>query len=417
MLKNNLKKGFLVNSLFLFSLIVIYGLVSVLSTDDYSTGSFEQDTDNDPISIVALLDQEDVVRPNVNVEFYATVYDIDNDSAEITVTLWYSNDTFTVYNISQSIVFSSNPAVNQYRFTYNFTGQADGVYLQYYYTAFDGNTTARKDNSGLFYDIEWRKVGAGGSPRGDEDIPIGSRPTITVKPDFIVAVAVVALLVAITLGGYSYQQKRKYKYHHISFPTIIQDKRVVGGILLALTFTVVLSSSYATYTTFKYPGATLDWKIDKMGLVGLERVTSTYDIYNGKGYRYYYVENDSEYDRISWKRVDTTEFETDMTYEILKTFYLGELSLEDALWIQTTIRSSEIAIRKVSLYTVGGLLMHGYDVAPRMKNTYDTFIYTSEIKNRLIDDGFIIRYYGSYEYDNTLRNIFLNILFTLKIIK
>lgn len=398
-------------------MLSICGTVSVLSADDDSTGNFEQDTDNDAPTFVALLDQDDIVRPDVNVEFYATAYDIDNGSTELNVTLWWSDDIFTLDNHSIEMTYSSNPAINQYRYTYTFPGQADGTYLQYYYQVYDGYTTVKEDDGGIFYDIEWKKVGRGGTPKGDEDVPVGTKPSIMFRPDFVIIVGGIGLFLILFLAAYSEREKRKNKYYHISFPTIIQDKRVIGGILLAVAFTVVLSTSYAQYTTFQYPGAALDWRIDKVGLIQSDNIGSKYDTYNGITYRHYYVEDESRYSSISWKRSGDTHFETDMIYELEERFLVGAMDIDRCIWVQTSVRSSDIAIRKVSLYTVGGVLMRGYDVAPKIEDTYNTFIYLSEIKDRLIDDGFIIRYYGSYEYDNTLRNIFLNIYFRLDIIE
>ena len=50
----------------------------------------------------------------------------------------------------------------------------------------DGNTTVTEDNSGVYYDIQWVQVTAGGSPYEPEgNAPSQSSPTISINPNLI----------------------------------------------------------------------------------------------------------------------------------------------------------------------------------------------------------------------------------------
>ncbi len=122
-----------------------------------SEGSFEISTVNDPPYIVDWYHNTTLIEPGTDVLFHATVWDIDNTSDELTVTLWYSNDTFMYDNNSVTMVFSKETSPDYYRYNYTIDGPNEGIY-SYYYEATDGEFTDYKPagyNVGVYFDIQW----------------------------------------------------------------------------------------------------------------------------------------------------------------------------------------------------------------------------------------------------------------------
>ena len=154
----------------IFWLLLISGLTLLLSVnafDDTSKGDFEVDTVNDAPVFVAWHDSDIILPPLTDELFFATISDVDNDSTELTVTLYYSDDNFAVMNDSETLVYFESPAPNQYNFSYNFPGQTGGTYYEYYYQVEDGFSRIKKPPSG-YLDIQWEIMAGPRDPLADE---------------------------------------------------------------------------------------------------------------------------------------------------------------------------------------------------------------------------------------------------------
>lgn len=122
-----------------------------------SEGSFEISTVNDPPYIVDWYHNTTLIEPGTDILFHATVWDIDNSSDELTVTLWYSNDTFMYDNNSVSMVFYRETAADKYRYNYTIDGPNGGIYA-YYYEATDGEFIDYKPagyDVGVYFYLQW----------------------------------------------------------------------------------------------------------------------------------------------------------------------------------------------------------------------------------------------------------------------
>ena len=136
-------------------LLLVFSLFTVKAQDDNSTGNFNLDTVNDPSFFIEVFDTAEIIYPNTDVDFHAIVLDIDNTSAQVLITLYYTYSTFSTQNISVIMPYVSTGDPNTYRFEYTFTGKSAGTYLTYYYQAYDGTNIVKEDNSGFYYDIQW----------------------------------------------------------------------------------------------------------------------------------------------------------------------------------------------------------------------------------------------------------------------
>ncbi len=95
--------------------------------------------------------------PYTNVFMSVLVVDLDNQTTQLNLTIFYSNDSFVTDNRSYSMVYNNTPQSNQYNFTYTWAGQLGGSY-DFYYTANDGTTTTGKYNPtvGSYFVMSWR---------------------------------------------------------------------------------------------------------------------------------------------------------------------------------------------------------------------------------------------------------------------
>ena len=127
---------------------------------DEGTGSGDvQIFVNDPPTFASVFDASQLYPPYENVTFWAIIADVDNSSNELNVTLWYSNDSWVTHNESIPMIYNDTVSADNYRFIYEFEGERQGTYYDYYYTGFDGEHNITDDNSGLYYDIDWGVLG------------------------------------------------------------------------------------------------------------------------------------------------------------------------------------------------------------------------------------------------------------------
>jgi len=152
-----------------FSLMIILTLISVSTLADDTTGSFTEDTDNDAPSYFGWYEGT-IVSPLVDVTFDVDVLDIDNSSTELTVDMFYSNDTFAVDNNTINLVYHSLVSANTYKYLYVMTGLPHDTYYKFYYRINDGFTNVEKPVNyylGTYFDVQWfdAYVPPGGSPK------------------------------------------------------------------------------------------------------------------------------------------------------------------------------------------------------------------------------------------------------------
>lgn len=143
--------------------LMISPLLSTYADDDTTKGDFAVDTVNDTPIFMAWFDSVEILPAQQDQLFFATILDVDNDSTELTVTLYYSSDGFSGENISQALSYFEAPDVNQYNFSWIFPGQTEGTYYEYYYQVEDGYSRVKKPTSG-YYDIQWGIVGGPRDP-------------------------------------------------------------------------------------------------------------------------------------------------------------------------------------------------------------------------------------------------------------
>ena len=191
---------------------------------DKVNGTFQYDTDNDAPTYQSWYDSTTLIDPYQDVLFYVVIEDIDNTSSELTVTLYYSNDSFGTYNISKSMSYASSPSTDNYRFTYLFPGEPLGTYYQYYYQVFDGDNYVEQPAayaSGILFDIQWDNppsgdTGGGGEPMVSEPLEI---TTTTVAPpadiddvNIIISGSTLLLGFVLILGVKLYMNYRENNY-------------------------------------------------------------------------------------------------------------------------------------------------------------------------------------------------------------
>ena len=99
---------------------------------------------NDPSVFISWYETDETVTPSEDIIFYVVVYDVDNISSEISITLYYTHTGFTTQNLSVSLNYVSTVDTNTYRYEYTFTGQESGIQLSFYYQAFDGENYVKK---------------------------------------------------------------------------------------------------------------------------------------------------------------------------------------------------------------------------------------------------------------------------------
>jgi len=186
--------------------------------DTTATGSFTHDTDNDAPLFASWYDSTTLIDPDADVLFYVVIYDIDNSSTELNVTLYWSDDSFGAINRSHNMAFSNSPSTNNYRYTYLFPGKPLGTYYQYYYVVNDGANTVYQPAaylSGIYFDIQWDApyVPSGGpAPIGtttteDTSVPLA----VDGVGNFIIVISTPLVFggVLLILGIYIYKKKQE----------------------------------------------------------------------------------------------------------------------------------------------------------------------------------------------------------------
>lgn len=136
--------------LVLFPISVIIGDDSDTSRGDFLAGS----PGNDPPSFVSWFETAELITPSQDVDFTAEVYDLDNGSSELTVTLYYTFSIFSSENLSVVMSFDVPTAPFTNNYTYTFPGQPHGTVINYYYQAFDGETTVQ-EGVPTYFELLW----------------------------------------------------------------------------------------------------------------------------------------------------------------------------------------------------------------------------------------------------------------------
>lgn len=144
-----------------------FGLQSASET---ASGNFTHDNDNDALFWILVYDSTDLVSPDSAVGFYGVISDIDNSTTQFTIILFYSANSFASTS-NYSMTYDSLYDIDQYRYNLTFPGQSGGTYYEYYYQAYDGNSTVTENNGGLYYDVQWDDApsGPGGGIRPPPD--------------------------------------------------------------------------------------------------------------------------------------------------------------------------------------------------------------------------------------------------------
>lgn len=126
------------------------------ATLEYIYGEFDIVNQSRMPVIVDWFDPEILIPHMADAQFYCEIYDYDNDSTELIVTLFYSNDHWELQNGSITMTFSHSPSSKHYYYTYLWAGEPEGTYYQYYYQVNDGNVTVKKPaEHDVFFDIQW----------------------------------------------------------------------------------------------------------------------------------------------------------------------------------------------------------------------------------------------------------------------
>ena len=143
-------------------LIIVFclSISFVQATDDNSIGDFDAVAwDNDPFILLEWFTTDELITPLVNVEFSLTVYDEDNSSDELNVTLFYSNSEFYSNNLSELLIFDHENSPHNFTYVYTLAGQSQNTRIHYYYKVTDGLTVGRRPiNTDEYYDVLWSEL-------------------------------------------------------------------------------------------------------------------------------------------------------------------------------------------------------------------------------------------------------------------
>jgi hypothetical protein len=146
----------------LSSLVIIFFLFSsltfVFAIDDSTIGILEFDNINDYPIFMEVYETERLVQPNVAATFYAEIWDSDNVTTELNVTLYYSTNDFLLDNLSVTMDYISNVSANTYRYEYLMTGKPFGTYMNYYFTVNDSLNMVREPlitDTPDTYSVQW----------------------------------------------------------------------------------------------------------------------------------------------------------------------------------------------------------------------------------------------------------------------
>ena len=126
-----------------------------VADDDWSKGSFWQNTfGNDAPYFITWYETAELITPLTDVNLYASVFDIDNGTTEINITVYYTFSTFTYENYSVDLVYDSTVFPHTYLYDYLFAGQTSSTTMRYYYQAFDGENIVREGYP-TYFEITW----------------------------------------------------------------------------------------------------------------------------------------------------------------------------------------------------------------------------------------------------------------------
>ncbi|KKN93621.1 hypothetical protein LCGC14_0194530 [marine sediment metagenome] len=136
------------------------------SSGDNITGTWQLDPNGFRPVFTEYEDFPALIVPGEDALFQAKINDIDNSSAELSITIYSSNDTFSVYNDSTVMSFIIEDPADIFEFTFNWLGENASTYYDFYYVAFDGISYVRSSNPS-YYSIQWQfadvaDVGVGG---------------------------------------------------------------------------------------------------------------------------------------------------------------------------------------------------------------------------------------------------------------
>jgi hypothetical protein len=156
---NNLYKIILGSGFILLIIIMVPVYQTLGNSTDPATGTVTlTGAANDPPMIVDFYEPVSIVSANENVTFFCLLYDLDNSSNELNVTLFYSVNSFATVNNSVNLTFNYSPETDYYRFDYEIAGQPPNTLWQFYYMAYDGETRVYEPTnyvSGDFLWIQW----------------------------------------------------------------------------------------------------------------------------------------------------------------------------------------------------------------------------------------------------------------------
>lgn len=146
-------KKLIISSCLVF--LILFPVCLGVGNNDWSKGSFWQNTfGNDSPYFIDWYETSELITPLTDIDFYASVFDIDNGTTEINITIYYTFSTFAYENYSVDLVYDSNPSSHIYRYIYQFAGQIAGITMRYYYQAYDGENIVREGYP-TYFEITW----------------------------------------------------------------------------------------------------------------------------------------------------------------------------------------------------------------------------------------------------------------------
>lgn len=148
-----------------------------------------------------------IIHPDTPIAFYSTVNDNDSSYDALTVILYYSNDTFDNYNVSESMLYDETISENIYRFICLLESESSSTCYQYYYTANDSQTFTRSPEGVSFYNVRWF-LGEEYTPPPNPDEDIQAFLGDQFKK--FIAMAPWLIIMAIIIGILIYAKKQKW---------------------------------------------------------------------------------------------------------------------------------------------------------------------------------------------------------------
>lgn len=214
----------------LHDIFIDYAYVSgTYSIWDIIQGWFTHDLDNDQPEFYNWYESTALETPDENVSFFAVINDIDNTSAELNVTFYWSTDMFVSNNTPVTMTFDVEVLRYYPRYEYVFPAQSSGAVIWFYYRVNDGTTTRTKyDTDGAFFKAQWGDaINFDGGQRFQQVPFFGALMSDTTLFFFSMLLIVLGIL-----GSASYINMKYMKQHNIQYRTIIPPilTRSVRGI-------------------------------------------------------------------------------------------------------------------------------------------------------------------------------------------